>query len=75
MSGRRLNGQQQNAMFTMRHRHRTDLRALASSGVTEAEMDDLVKDGYVEVSDRKHLAWRLTTKGMNWVDRHLPKLP
>ena len=75
MSGRRLNGQQRNAMFTMRHRASADLRALASSGVSEAEMEDLVDDGYVQVvntgRDKGHRSWRLTGKGNRWVDQQI----
>lgn len=75
MSGRKLNGQQQNAMFTMRHRVSVDLRALASSGVSEAEMEDLVDDGYVKVVStgtvKGRRTWALTGKGNRWVDSRL----
>jgi hypothetical protein len=73
--GRKLNAQQRNAMFTMRHRNWTDLRALGSSGVGEAEMEDLVDAGYATVTGRGpsgNRAWRLTGKGNTWVDRNLP---
>ena len=66
MPGRRLNGQQQNAMFTMRHRASADLRALASSHVSEAEMEDLVADGYVKImntgSGGGRRSWALTAR-------------
>jgi hypothetical protein len=75
MAGRKLNGQQQNAMFTMRHRASTDLRALGSSNVSEAEMEDLVDDGYVKVvntgADSGRRSWALTSKGNRWVDDRL----
>lgn len=75
MSGRRLNGQQRNAMFTMRHRASADLRALASSGVSEAEMEDLVSDGYAKVVNsgtvKGRRTWALTGKGNRWVDSNL----
>lgn len=75
MAGRKLNGQQRNAMFTMRHRSSADLRALASSGVSEAEMEDLASDGYVTVSMRGgHRSWSLTAKGNRWVDAQLRDL-
>jgi len=75
MAGRKLNGQQQNAMFTMRHRASTDLRALSSSGVSEAEMEDLVDDGYAKIvnsgSGSGRRSWALTSKGNRWVDARL----
>jgi hypothetical protein len=75
MAGRKLNAQQRNAMFTMRHRASADLRALGSSGVSEAEMEDLVSDGYASIvntgSTSGHRSWRLTGKGRTWVDRNL----
>lgn len=75
MAGRRINGQQRNAMFTMRHRTSSDLRALASSGVSEAEMEDLVADGYVSIvntgSSSGRRSWALTAKGNRWVDVRL----
>lgn len=72
MAGRKLNGQQRNAMFMMRHRRASDLRALASSGVSEAELEDLADDGYVTVSRRhEHRSWSLTAKGNRWVDAQL----
>jgi predicted transcriptional regulator len=74
MSGRKLNGQQRNAMFTMRHRAHADLRALSSSGVSEAEMEDLVDDGYAVhgpmIGTRR--SYKLTRKGNQWVDKNLP---
>lgn len=73
MSGRKLNGQQRNAMFTLSGRVSGDLRALASSGVTEAEMEDLVDDGYVSITSVGHRrAWKLTRKGETWVNKNLP---
>ena len=75
MAGRKLNAQQQKAMFTMRHRASADLRALGSSGVSEAEMEDLVADGYARVvnmgSDSGRRSWALTGKGNRWVDARL----
>lgn len=77
MAGRKLNAQQRNAMFTMRHRASADLRALGSSGVSEAEMEDLVDDGYVKIvttgAERRggRRTWALTRKGNEWVDRNL----
>jgi hypothetical protein len=71
MGGRTLNKQQRDALFRMRHRKRSDLRALKDSGVSEAEMEDLVDGGYVEIVDHRHLAWALTAMGKRWVDRNL----
>ena len=75
MAGRKINGQQRNAMFTMRHRDSADLRALSSSGVSEAEMEDLVSDGYVKVVNsgtvKGRRSWALTSKGDRWVDSRL----
>ena len=75
MSGRKLNGQQRNAMFTMRHRSSADLRALKDTGVSEAEMEDLVDDGYALIvssgAGRGRRSWALSAKGRNWVDKNL----
>lgn len=76
MSGRKLNAQQRAAMFTLRHRNSGDLRALKDTGVGEAEMEDLVNDGYVFIANTGsrsgRMAWGLTAKGRIWVDRNLP---
>lgn len=74
MAGRKLNGQQQNALFTMRHRASADLRALGSSGVSEAEMEDLVSDGYAKVVNagaKGRRSWALTAQGNRWVDARI----
>lgn len=75
MAGRKLNAQQRRAMFTMRHRASADLRALASSNVSEAEMEDLVSEGYAKIvntgSSSGRRSWALTRKGNSWVDAQL----
>lgn len=77
MSGRKLNGQQRQAMFYIRHRRTTAMRDFKRQGlsVSEAELEDLVDDGYLTVVGRgssSNREWQLTAKGRNWVDRNLP---
>lgn len=68
-----MNHEQRKALFTMRHRTRTDMRTLADTGVTEAEVKNLIKNGYVQESfSNRHRYWSLTRKGETWVDRNLP---
>jgi len=75
MSGRKLNAQQRNALYTLRHRDSGDLRALKDTDVSEAEMEDLVSDGYASIANTGagsgRRSWRLTAKGRTWVDRNL----
>jgi hypothetical protein len=72
--GSSLNKQQRDAMFLMRHRTSADLRALSSSNVSEAELEDLIDAGYVALvsgSSSHRRQYRLSRKGNAWVDRNL----
>lgn len=74
MAGRKLNAQQRAAMFSMRNRRGTGVRDFPRLHISasEAELADLVSDGYLTVTTQGgHTVWVLTAKGRNWVDRNL----
>jgi predicted transcriptional regulator len=70
-----VRGAKANVLMFMRHRRSTAMRDLrGQSNITEAEMEDLVDEGYLTVTTRGasgNRTWVITRKGQRWVDSQL----